>query len=160
MKKILYIVLALCTLSSCERTTYRSAVPSYPVHLEFNTNVGMYVHFVPENVMTYLIADKNGIHLNGVTTALTVEQAYGYAGTVIYIDGASPYASYDLCCPHCLLRDKPCTIDGMYAVCPVCGEEYDIYSGNGVPTHGIADEPLKRYHTTYNPASGKISVAP
>ena len=48
----------------------------------------------------------------------------------------------------------------MFAICPVCGEEYDIYSGNGVPTHGIGNEPLKRYTTTYIAATGKISVTP
>lgn len=144
----------------CKNTTFRSSVPSYPIHLEINTNVGMYVHFVPTSVMTYLIADEKGIHLNGVTQPLTVDQAYGFAGTVVYIDGFSPYSAYDLCCPHCLKRDMPCTINGMFAICPVCGEEYDIYSGNGVPTHGIGNEPLKRYTTTYNAATGKISVTP
>lgn len=144
----------------CKNTTFRSSVPSYPIHLEINTNVGMYVHFVPTSVMTYLIADEKGIHLNGVTQPLTVDQAYGFAGTVVYIDGFSPYSAYDLCCPHCLKRDMPCTINGMFAVCPVCGEEYDIYSGNGVPTHGIGNEPLKRYTTTYNATTGKISVTP
>ena len=144
----------------CKNTTFRSSVPSYPIHLEINTNVGMYVHFVPTSVMTYLIADEKGIHLNGVTQPLTVDQAYGFAGTVVYIDGFSPYSAYDLCCPHCLKRDMPCTIDGMFAICPVCGEEYDIYSGNGVPTHGIGNEPLKRYTTTYNATTGKISVTP
>ena len=146
--------------AGCKNTTFRSSVPSYPIHLEINTNVGMYVHFVPTSVMTYLIADEKGIHLNGVTQPLTVDQAYGFVGTVVYIDGFSPYSAYDLCCPHCLKRDMPCTINGMFAVCPVCGEEYDIYSGNGVPTHGIGNEPLKRYTTTYNAATGKISVTP
>lgn len=160
MKRIL-IILGVALLSAgCKNTTFRSSVPSYPIHLEINTNVGMYVHFVPTSVMTYLIADEKGIHLNGVTQPLTVDQAYGFAGTVVYIDGFYPYSAYDLCCPHCLKRDKPCTINGMFAICPVCGEEYDIYSGNGVPTHGIGNEPLKRYTTTYNAATGKISVTP
>ena len=156
-KKLTILLIALMAVG-CERTTFRSAVPNYPIHLEINTNVGIFVHFVPENVSTYLIADADGIHLNGITQKLTVDQAYGYAGTVVYIDGTSPYASYDLCCPHCLKRDKPCTINGMFAVCPECGEQYDIYSGTGVPTRGIANEPLKRYHTVYNAATGKISV--
>ncbi len=160
MKRIL-LILGVALLSvGCKNTTFRSSVPSYPIHLEINTNVGMYVHFVPTNVMTYLIADEKGIHLNGVTQPLTVDQAYGFAGTVVYIDGFYPYSAYDLCCPHCLKRDMPCTINGMFAICPVCGEEYDIYSGNGVPTHGIGNEPLKRYTTTYNAATGKISVTP
>jgi len=158
MKRIGFLLLIALLISGCKHTTYKSAVPDFPVHLEINTNVGMYVHFVPENVMTYLIADARGIHLNGITQPLTVEQAYGYAGTVVYIDGFYPYSAYDLCCTHCLRRDMPCTIDGMYAVCPVCGEQYDIYSGNGVPTRGISDEALKRYKTTYNATTKKLSV--
>ncbi|MBO4362148.1 MAG: lipoprotein [Paludibacteraceae bacterium] len=162
MKRLAFIALGfVALLTGCNgNTTFRSSVPAYPVHLEINTNVGMYVNFVPENVTTYLIADKNGIHLNGVTQPLTVQDAYGYAGTVVYIDGFHPYGAYDLCCPHCLLRDKPCTVDGIFAICPVCGEEYDIYSGNGVPTHGISTEPLRQHMTTYNPGSGKLLVSP
>jgi len=148
-----------CLLTACTgSTTYRSSVPSYPIHLEINTNVGMYVHFVPENVGTYLTADAGGIHLNGQTLPLTVTDAYGYAGTVVYIDGMHPYGAYDLCCPHCLRRDAPCVVDGMFAVCPVCGEQYDIYSGNGVPTRGIAREALKAYRTTYDATTGKLFV--
>lgn len=149
-------MLLLCV--GCERTNWISSVPSAPIHLEINTRVGMYVNFVPENVMTYLIADPSGIHLNGLTQPLSVQDAYGYAGTVVYIDGFHPYGAYDLCCPHCLRRDRPCTVDGFYAVCPVCGEEYDIYSGNGVPVHGIAKEPLKQHQAIYNAGTGVLLV--
>ena len=156
---LILLVVCTCLLTACGgTTTFRSSVPTYPIHLEINTNVGMYVHFVPENVGMYLIADAGGIHLNGETQPLTVTDAYGFAGTVVYIDGFHPYGAYDLCCPHCLKRDAPCTIDGMFAVCPTCGEQYDIYSGNGVPTRAIAKEPLKAYRTTYNAATGKLSV--
>ncbi|MBP5658883.1 MAG: hypothetical protein J6W89_02575 [Paludibacteraceae bacterium] len=151
MQKRLFILLAIAMelLTGCEGTNWRSSVPSYPIHLEFNTDVGMYVSFVPENLMGYIIADARGIHYNGITYPLTVEEAYGYAGTVVYIDGMHPYGAYDLCCPHCLLRNKPCTVNGMYAVCPVCYEEYDIYSGNGAPRKGISREPLKEYSAKY-----------
>ena len=155
------LLLALLCLTGCKgNTTFHSAVPTYPIHLEINTRVGMYVNFVPDNISTYLIADPDGIHLNGVTQPLSVQDAYGYAGTVVYIDGFNPYGAYDLCCPNCLLRDMPCYIDGIFAVCPACGEQYDIYSGNGVPTRGIAQEPLKQYRTTYNAGTGKLFVGP
>ncbi len=157
MKKIFIILLAV-VLSGCDRANWQSSVPDFPIRLEINTNVGMYVNFVPENITTYLIADAGGIHLNGITQPLTVLDAYGYAGTVVYIDGVHPYGAYDLCCPHCVLRDKPCTVDGMYAICPVCGEEYDIYLGNGVPMHGISQEPLKEYKAVYNMSTGKVFV--
>ena len=146
--------------AGCESVNWKSSVPTSPVHLEINTNVGMYVSFVPEHVGAYLVADAGGIHYNGITQPLTVMDAYGYAGTVVYINGWNPYVAYDLCCPNCLKRDKPCKVDGMFAVCPVCGEEYDIYSGNGVPTKGIAKEPLKPYNATYNAGTGKLFVGP
>ena len=156
-KKLTILLIALLAVG-CERTTFRSAVPNYPIHLEINTNVGMFVHFVPENVSTYLIVNERGFHLNGITQPLTVTDAYGYAGTVIYIDGVHPYGAYDLCCPHCVRRNKPCEVDGMYAICPECGEEYDIYLGNGYPRKGISKEPLKEYKTIYNLGTGKLSV--
>lgn len=158
MKKYILLIATLVALAGCERTTYKSNVPDYPVHLEINTRVGMYVHFVPENVMTYLIADPHGIHLNGQTQPLSVQDAYGYAGTVVYIDAFNTYSAYDICCPKCMSIHTPCTIDGLFAECPICHEQYDIYSGNGVPTRGIGVEALKRYQTTYNPTSGVVLV--
>ena len=118
----------------------------------------IYEAYVLEDLSLKEIADEKGIHLNGVTQPLTVDQAYGFAGTVVYIDGFYPYSAYDLCCPHCLKRDMPCTINGMFAVCPVCCEEYDIYLGNGYPRKGISKEPLKEYRTIYNLGTGKLSV--
>ncbi|MBQ7531110.1 MAG: hypothetical protein IJT12_05335 [Paludibacteraceae bacterium] len=162
MRTRLYILLAvvgvLCT--GCKRTNWQSSVPNYPIHFEINTNVGMFVNFVPENVTTYLIVDAAGYHLNGITLPLPSTDAYGFAGTVVYIDGFHPYGAYDLCCPNCLKQDKPCQVNGMFAICPECGEEYDIYSGNGVPTHGIAKEALKQYQVTYNAGTGKLFVGP
>lgn len=155
-----YILFILLLMVGCKGTNLRSAVPDAPIHLERNTNVGMYVNFVPENISTYLIIDEAGIHLNGITEPLTVQDAYGYAGTVVYIDGEHPYGAYDLCCPHCLLRNEPCYVDGIYAICPTCNEHYDIYLGNGVPQYGIAQEQLKQYMATYNASTGKLYVGP
>ena len=160
MRKARYILLGwmLVLCAGCERTNWQSSVPDFPIHFEINTNVGMFVNFVPENVTTYLIVDDAGYHLNGITQPLPATDAFGYAGTVVYIDGFHPYGAYDLCCPHCLNQDNPCRVDGIFAICPLCGEEYDIYSGNGVPTRGISKEPLKQYQATYNAATGKIFV--
>lgn len=153
---LLIALLALC--AGCKRTNWRSSVPDAPIHLEINTGIGMYVNFVPSNTTQYLIANESGIHFNGQRMPLSVTEAYGYAGTVVYINMFSQYMAYDLCCPHCLDRDKPCTVSGMYAICPTCGEEYDINTGNGAPLRGIADEPLKQYMTTYDQGTGKLFV--
>ena len=160
MRNCFYIMLvcAAMLLTGCEGINYRSSVPTHPVHLEIDTHVGMYIHFVPENVGTYLIADAGGIHLNGITQPLTVMDAYGYAGTIVYIDGWHPYAAYDLCCPNCLRRDKPCVVDGIFAVCPICGEKYDLASGTAAPINGIAHETLRIYRANYNTATGKLLV--
>ncbi len=160
MRQRLFILAVAALLTACQGTTFRSAVPDYPIHLEINTRVGMFVSFVPGNITSHVIVDAGGFHFNGITQPLTVQDAYGFAGTVVYIDASDSYAAYDLCCPHCLKRDVPCTIDGMFAVCSECGEQYDIYSGNGVPTRGIAKEPLKRYNCTYNTMSGIVFVTP
>lgn len=158
-KFIPILLLALLCLTGCKgNTTFRSAVPTYPIHLEINTRVGMFVSFVPGNITSHVIVDAGGFHFNGITQPLTVQDAYGFAGTVVYIDASDSYAAYDLCCPHCMLRDLPCRIDGMFAVCDSCHEQYDIYSGNGVPTRGIAAEPLKRYNTSYNATTGMVYV--
>lgn len=159
MQKIGLIVLVTLLMAGCEGTNWKSSVPDFPIHFEINTNAGMFVNFVPANVTSYLIVDQAGYHLNGVTQPLLVTDAYGYAGTVVYIDGYHPYAAYDLCCPHCVNRDKPCQVDGLFAVCPECGEHYDIYSGNGVPTRGIAVEPLKQYNASYSEGTGKLFVS-
>ena len=162
MRRHLLISLILCValLTACTgyNTTIRSSVPAAPVHLEINTRVGQYVHFVPENIGTYLVADPGGIHLNGKTQPLTVTDAYGFAGTVVYIDGFHPYGAYDLCCPHCVRSDMPCVVDGIYAVCPLCGEQYDLYSGNGIPTRGISKEALRPHRTNYNVSTGVLFV--
>lgn len=158
MKKYITLLISVAILTGCKNTNWRSSVPDFPIHFEINTNVGMFVNFVPSNVTAYLIVNESGYHLNGTHQPLLVTDAYGYSGTVVFIDGYHPYGAYDLCCPHCLKRDKPCTIDGIFAVCPECGEQYDIYSGNGIPTKGISTEPLKQYNAIYTESTGKLYV--
>ncbi len=142
----------LCLLlCGCGDTTYRSSVPSYPVSIRIDTRSGIFVHFVPSNSYTYTIVDADGYHFNGQTQPRqAMNDAYGYAGVVIFIDGNQQYTSYDLCCPVCLKRDKPVEIDGLKAICPTCGEEYDLSGGVGVPTKGISSESLRRYTTIYS----------
>lgn len=158
MKYAPLLIITTILLTGCKDTNWKSSVPDFPVHIEINTRAGMFVNFVPDNVTTYLIVDDAGYHLNGINQPLLVTDAWGYAGTVIYIDGVHPYGAYDLCCPHCLKRDKPCQVDGMYAICPECGEQYDIYLGNGVPSRDISKEPLKAYQATYHEGTGKLIV--
>lgn len=140
-------LLALCLplLTSCEGTTFRSSVPSYPVNIRINTQLGMYVTFT--SVQDYIIVDRNGYHFRNQTLPRTDADAYGYAGVVIYITYDMQYAAFDLCCPHCLRANAPVEVDGLFAICPTCGEQYDLYNGIGNPTseERISNESLRRY---------------
>lgn len=144
-----YIILALFFLTSCEDTTFRSAVPSRPVQLTINTAAGMYVHFVRENIGACVVVDPDGYHFNGQTLPLTPTDYYGFSGVVIYVTNDQNYAAFDLCCPHCIKQFEHCQIDGCYAVCPICGEQYDLSFGYGTPSKGISKEALRRYTAVY-----------
>ena len=139
----LLFLLAFCACDT--HTTYRSSVPSYPVNIRINTNEGVYVHFVPENIYTFLTVDEKGCHFNGQTDPRLVTDRFGYAGVVVYIDGFGTYSAYDMACPHCVKQDEPVEVDGMLATCPLCGEEYDLGTGYATPQKGISDEALRRY---------------
>ena len=144
--KGLTILLFFLTLTACDtHTTYRSSVPSYPVNIRINTNEGVYVHFVPENIYTFLTVDEKGCHFNGQIDPRLVTDRFGYAGVVVYIDSFGSYSAYDMACPHCVKQDEPVEVDGMLATCPLCGEEYDLGTGYATPQKGISDEALRRY---------------
>lgn len=137
----LLFLLALCACDT--HTTYRSSVPSYPVNIRINTYEGTYVHFV--HIYTYLIVDEKGYHFNGQTMPRKETDRFGYAGVVVYIDGNGNYSAYDMACPNCVSQKDPVKLDGMLAICPLCGEAYDLGSGYATPQNGISDEALRRY---------------
>ncbi len=145
------IVLLAVLLTACKDTTFKSSVPTRPVQLTINTSAGMYVHFVRENIGAYVIVDPAGYHFNGQTLPLTGTDYYGFAGVVIYVDNDQHYSAFDLCCPKCINQVQHCTIDGYYAVCPICGEHYDLSFGYGTPSKGISKEALRKYVTSYSP---------
>jgi hypothetical protein len=47
-------------------------------------------------------------------------------------------------------------MDGMYARCPECGEEYELGSGYALPKNGISKEALRKL-TIVN-SNGKLTV--
>ena len=139
-------LLAACGLTSCEGTSWKSSVPRYGVNMIVDTNSGMFVHFVPTALGQYVILDKEGYHYNGNTLPRTVMDMYGYGGVIIYVNMLGSYDAYDLACPNCAAHGlcSPCEVDGMFAVCPLCGERYDLGSGTAAPQEGIAHEFLLR----------------
>lgn len=154
-QRLLLIIVVLLTLTACEDTTFRSSVPSYPVGFTINMNMGMYVLFKPNNVGAYLIVNRDGFWLyNGghepQHLPRTDFEAYGYAGVLVYVTNYEQYAAFDLCCPHCLAKDHPVVVDGIFATCPLCGESYDLSFGYATPTKGIAKEALRKYTALYS----------
>ena len=133
------------SLSSCEGTTFQSSVPAYPVHVEINT-MTEFVDFLPTNTNAYITVTSEGYKENGKFVKLpTVMDAWGYGGVVAYVS-MNGYVAFDMACPYCAGRGtkSPCEIDGIYAVCEHCGEQYEIGSGYAVPQKGISREALRR----------------
>ena len=138
MKHLGLVITLLLTFSACEDLNRRSSVPNMPV------NYTLYItrehpHFVVEN----------GFQTMTITQKQFLEQYLGYAGLLVWVGMDNAYHAADLCCPYCVQRNKPLTIDGLYAVCQLCGEQYDISYGFGNPTKGVTKESLKRYYTSF-----------
>lgn len=140
MKKWLYIVLLLSVLVGCE-----------------NINNSNPISYVPVNYTLYITQEYANFVLDGGFQALTFTKAkfereyLGYAGLLVWIGMDNNYHAADLCCPNCLLKHKPVVVDGgLFAVCPVCTEAYDLSYGFANPTKGITKYPLKKYRTIFN----------
>lgn len=139
MKKALFISL-LCLpwlLCSCYNNA-NSNVPSYPVHLDLNITM-QYPHFIVEN---------------GFQTMTVVKKRYdtdyiGFGGVLVWINMESKYCAADMACPNCLQPQRPVEVDGLFAICPICHEAFDL-STYAFPTKGIADQPLRYYQTSYS----------
>jgi len=145
-------------LASCEGSNFSSSVPAYPVRVSIDTKMGEFVHFQPTSTGAYVVANKDGYFLNDkYVLPFPVTDAYGYGGVVVYVD-LFGYSAYDLACPYCASHGlkQPCVIDGAFAVCPNCGEEYDLLSGAATPQKGHIHEPLRQLNILN--ADGKLTV--
>ena len=159
MRRYGLILLAFVfVLAACNDTTWKSSVPTYPVRVNINTKLAEFVHFQPTATGMYVVANKDGYFMNDkFVLPFPVTDAYGYGGVVVYID-LFGYSAYDLACPNCAAKGScvPCAIDGAFAVCPHCGEEYDLMSGTGAPQKGLVREALRRYNIINS--DGKLTV--
>lgn len=148
----------LLLFSSCDGPT-RSSVPVYPVRFEVNTKT-VFIDFTPQNVNAYITLDRDGYKENGVwKLPATAMDAWGYGGVVLYVSMVG-YVAFDLACPLCAAqgRRSPCEMEGIYAVCPHCGEEYEVASGYGFPRKGISKEAMRRLNTYVSPSGDIIQV--
>lgn len=152
-------VIGLCLLSllacGCERQ--RSDVPSYPVQFEMDLQQYPYVtRFVAGGGFQTVAITRTANDLlqlqfpNDTLTMVRREGDYvGYAGLLVWSDIESKFHAADLCCPHCLNQAAPVQIDGAFAICPTCGETFDLMSGYALPTKGITKQTLRRFDIYY-----------
>ena len=153
------IPLSLFLCPSCEG--FNNSVPVYPVRMTIDTREGVFVHFKKTAICSYVILNSKGYYYNGEFVKLRPQtDAYGYGGVIVYVNMLSSYDAWDLACPYCAARGRcvPCDVDGIFATCPQCGEQYDLGSGTAVPQKGIGNESLRRLPLDYDELSGKITV--
>ncbi len=136
---IIIICGVLLIITGCKDTVYKSSVPTYPVEMRLNIE-GKYIDLVPANPGAYYTFTKPQL----------ANEAVGFAGILVCVGTDMQYYAFDLACPSCLSQFKPLEIDGMFATCPLCGEQYEYLNGMGTPTQGIVREYLRKYHTSYS----------
>ncbi|MDR1371950.1 MAG: hypothetical protein LBJ17_02325 [Dysgonamonadaceae bacterium] len=145
IKRTLLIMILLAGFAlSCE-DEYTSPIPWFEVNLVLNLN----------------LQDKE-LNSQGTIKTITARRLetdrLGYGGLLIingYPNGQNRsdinlYA-YDLSCPNEKIPSPGITVEpdtsNMFAVCPRCGEVYDITLGYGNPQHGQKHS-LKTYRVT------------
>ena len=152
------IALFILLLCSCEGTSFQSSVPAYPVRIVIDTRVGQFVHFQPTSMGSHVVVNKDGYFLDDkYVQPVNATDGWGYGGVVVYVSSFG-YDAYDLACPYCAEHGSchPCEVKGMHAVCPECGEEYDLISGTAAPQKGIAHEALRKLNIMNS--DGRLTV--
>lgn len=146
MKHWLFILPCCLLLSACEKVNYRSSVPNVPVNYTLYITTE-FPHFIVDN----------GFQALTITSSKYERESVGYAGLLIWTAMDGHYHAADLCCPNCLKRNKPVKVDGLFAVCPLCDEHFDLSYGYAFPTKGKTDESLKKYQVLLNNnATGQV----
>lgn len=158
IKHFVLLVLGSLMLVACEGTTFQSSVPAYPVRIIIDTKLGAFVHFQPTALNSHIVVNRDGyVFDEQYVMPLGAMDMYGYGGVVAYVS-LYGYDAYDLACPHCAEQGycRACTIDGIYAVCPECGEQYDLGSGYALPQKGLSREALRRLNLISS--DGKLTI--
>lgn len=129
-----YILPCCLLLLGCDGVNYRSSVPYVPVSYTLYIT-SKHPHFVT----------ANGYQAMTITQTKFEREYIGYAGLLVWVGMDENYHAADLCCPKCLKPNKPVELDGIFAVCPLCGEQFDLSYGYAFPTKGYTKEPLRMY---------------
>jgi hypothetical protein len=139
MKKWILIGVIGSLLLGCEYFNNQNPVPYVPVS---------YTLKITEEHPHFMI--DNGYQTMTITKPRYNYEYIGYCGLLIWIGMDGHYHAADLCCPNCVNKTKPVEVDGLYAVCPICGEAFDLSYGYAFPTKGITKYPLRQYQAIYN----------
>ena len=139
MRHWLIIGLIGCMLLGCDNFNNQNPVPYVPVS---------YTLKITEEHPHFMI--DNGYQTMTITKPRYNYEYIGYCGLLIWIGMDGHYHAADLCCPNCVNKTKPVTIDGLYAVCPICEEKFDLSYGFAIPTKGITKYPLRKYQAILN----------
>ena len=156
--QLIFVSICILILGGCDdNTTFRSSVPMYPVRITIDTNIGPFVHFIPTASYSHVIVNEDGYFYDGefIQKPLGMD-AWGYAGVVVYINMMGGYDAYDLCCPNCVYEQQACKVDGPFATCPLCGEQYTLGDGTAGPNKGIAKEQLRRLNVMNS--GGRLTI--
>ena len=54
----------MVALVGCKNDTFNNSVPRYPVNISIDTRSGVFVHFVPTALNTFVIVNAEGYHYN------------------------------------------------------------------------------------------------
>jgi hypothetical protein len=139
MKKWILIGVIGSLLLGCEYFNNQNPVPYVPVSYTLKITEE-YPHFMIDN----------GYQTMTITKPRYNYEYIGYCGLLIWIGMDGHYHAADMCCPNCVNKTKPVEVDGLYAVCPICGEAFDLSYGYAFPTKGITKYPLRQYQAIYN----------
>ena len=139
MNKWLIIGLLIYLIVGCNNINNQNPVPYVPVS---------YTLKITEEHPHFMI--DNGYQTMTITRTKFEREYLGYAGLLIWIGMDGNYHAADMCCPNCLDKTKPVEVDGLYAVCPKCGEAFDLSYGYAFPTKGITKYPLRQYQAILN----------
>lgn len=139
MRHWLIIGLIGCMLLGCDNFNNQNPVPYVPVS---------YTLKITEEHPHFMI--DNGYQTMTITKPRYNYEYIGYCGLLIWVGMDGHYHAADLCCPNCVNKTKPVTIDGLYAVCPICEEKFDLSYGFAIPTKGITKYPLRKYQAILN----------
>lgn len=140
--RFLFSLLLLGILPGCIQQE-KTLIPEASVHLELNLT---YQDKALKVSQGYKIYTRDNVDQK------IEEYGTGFGGVLVYHGinevGGESYYAFDAACPHCGRRDITLQVDSahLYAVCPNCGEKYDLLYGIGNPTLGISKVGLKRYN--------------